>query len=80
MSDRAEEHPVFRMALQDVSALVAELEERYRTWTLPHVAPTGVVLYPQAPGRSCRDSRQSAAQCGASGPAARGVGPGAGGD
>ena len=30
-----EEHPVFRMTIQEVSALVTDLEEKYRTWTLP---------------------------------------------
>ena len=35
MSERAEDHPVFRMTLPEVLALVADLEEKYRTWTLP---------------------------------------------
>ena len=43
MSERAEDHPVFRMTLPDVQAFVAELEEKYRAWTLP-CAPTGTGL------------------------------------
>ena len=46
MSERPEDHPVFRMTLPEVLALVADLEEKYRTWTLPHVAPTGTAPVP----------------------------------
>ena len=35
-----------RMRLDEVLRLVAELEEKYRTWTLPHVAPTGTAPVP----------------------------------
>ena len=45
MSERAEDHPVFRMR-PGSARLVGELEERYRTWTLPHVAPTGTAPVP----------------------------------
>lgn len=42
----AEDHPVMHMTIEEVSALVAELEEKYRTWTLPRVAPTGTAPVP----------------------------------
>ena len=79
MSERPVDPPVMRMRLDEVLRLVAELEERYRTWTLPHVAPTGTAPVPPVTlADLASDPRQPAAQCGASGSAARGLGRGAG--
>ena len=46
MSERPVDPAVMRMRLDEVLRLVGELEERYRTWTLPHVAPTGTAPVP----------------------------------
>ena len=39
MSERPEDHPIFSMTLQEVQALVTDLEAKYRTWALPRRAP-----------------------------------------